>query len=271
MAENDIIEGTGTEDDPYIITKMSELYEKAGEDNAYLRIHNDINITDEYPNGNMPTLTIKCHIDGNGKRISNWYKTSGTVIIKYNATVVHDLIFSNIYCPQNLFMDCRNINNNYHFVNCKFRGVVADFFQAPNSYDSVNNFSSCAFNLKSNYHGMVVNQWSYIGLRYCRIKYTTDSSINYLITDCRPEYNTFNSCYIDIPFRLGSGQYINCVCDLTTTQTFTLGGSSSNAKSIVNSTHAPNASVSSNGNFVLVSDGDWLNTNYLRSVGFNAG
>lgn len=272
MAENDIIEGTGTENDPYIITKMSELYEKAGEDNAYLRIHNDINITDEYPNGDMPTLNIKCHIDGNGKKISNWYKTNGNVITKFNATTVHDLTFSNIYCPNSMFVDFYGGNANYHFVNCKFRGVVREFFQAVDDYGSTRNFSSCAFNIKTNYY-MVINNWSYIGIRYCRIKYTSDSTASALIGSCRSWDNTFDSCYIDVPFRIGNtnDRYINCVCNLTTTQTFTLNGNSSDAKNIVNSTHAPNVTVDSSGSFVLVSDSDWLNTNYLRSVGFNAG
>lgn len=271
MADN-IIEGTGTEQDPYIITNMAELYDKAEEENAYLRIHNDINITDEYPNGDMPSLNIKCHIDGNGKKISNWYKTNGTVIYKFNSTTVHDLTFSNIYCPNDIFMDFRSGNANYHFINCRFRGICRELFQAVDDYGSANNFSSCAFTLKSS-GALIGNTWSYIGIRYCRIKYTPDSTLSSLVAACRPWNNTFDSCCIEVPCRIGSAndKYINCVCDLTTSATFSLGGSSNDAKTIINSTHAPNVTVDANGSYVLVSDSDWLDTSYLRSVGFNAG
>ena len=75
------ITGTGTQADPYIITTYAELVEKAAESGVYIKVGNDINITKEYPEGNMPTLTINSPIDGDNTKISNWYKiTSGYCI-----------------------------------------------------------------------------------------------------------------------------------------------------------------------------------------------
>ena len=49
------VTGTGTQADPYVVTTYAELVEKAAESGKYVKIGNDINITDEYPNGDMVT------------------------------------------------------------------------------------------------------------------------------------------------------------------------------------------------------------------------
>ena len=274
MADN-IIEGTGTEQDPYIITNMAELYDKASESGAYLRIHNNINITDEYPDGDMPVINLKSIIDGNNKIISNWYKTNADGFIRVSAnSVIHDLTFSNIYSPNSTFANFVGGGDEYHFVDCKFRGIIGEMGYAVDDYGSVKNFSSCSFNIKAT-SGLMGGMWTFVGIRYCRIKFTVDSTANAVIDGCRPWNNEINACYIEAPCKPRSdtnGNFINCVCDLTTNQTFTISGYAPNeAKTIVNSTHAPNASLDSDTNFVLVSDSDWLNVSYLRSIGFNAG
>ena len=219
----------------------------------------------------MPEITINSNIDGNNKTISNWYSTDHDIVIMNGNGRVHDLILSNIYCPNRTFVRFNGNNDNYHFVNCKLRGIVGAIWMAIDDYGSTHNFSSCSFNLKAN--SATDNQWSYVGVRYCRFKFTVDSPATSFVPSCKYWNNEFDSCYIDIPCKIGNSgeKYINCVCDLTTNDTFTIGGDSSKAKSIINSTHAPNATADSNGNFALVSDSNWLNTSYLRSVGFNAG
>ena len=114
------ITGTGTQADPYVVTTYAELVEKAAESGVYIKVGNDINITSEYPEGNMPTLTLNSPIDGANKKISNWYKiTSGYCVEAKNT--VSDLTFGNI----NIASDCSgfyhaNEQTDPHFENCKF-------------------------------------------------------------------------------------------------------------------------------------------------------
>ena len=266
--------GTGTQSDPYVVTTYAELVEKAAESDKYIKIGNDINITDEYPNGDKPQLTLNNHIDGDGKTIANWYKTTtGYDIIVNSGGQVENLKIKNIYKTYSYeFMDFRGGNAGYHFINCDFSGVIADIFmQAVDSYGSTNNFKSCSFNIsttRSDGSGRFVsNNWSYIGMKDCYLKFKTVNDTTIFATS----RDTFvDGCYIEANAPLGVYNIVkNSVCDLTTSATFTLSGNSSNALNIFNTDHAPNATAG-NG-FAGVSDENWLNTTYLNSIGFNAG
>ena len=69
------ITGTGTIDDPYVVTTWDELAEKAalGSSSApvYVKLGNDINALDEYPDGNIPRITLAANVDGDGRTIRN--------------------------------------------------------------------------------------------------------------------------------------------------------------------------------------------------------
>jgi hypothetical protein len=125
--------GTGTQADPYIITTYAELVEKAAESGVYIKIDNDINITDEYPDGDMPPLVVKSIIDGDNKTISNWYalytNNNKNLIEVYSTGVIKNLNLQNIYAT--LFGSSRgfvaNANSNtssYCFENCNISGVI---------------------------------------------------------------------------------------------------------------------------------------------------
>lgn len=72
--------GTGISTDPYIVETFDELVSVANTgtatDMVYIELGKDINIADEYPLGNMPTLEIiSANIDGKGHYIANWYRS----------------------------------------------------------------------------------------------------------------------------------------------------------------------------------------------------
>lgn len=268
------INGSGTEQDPYIITTYDELVEKASESEAYLKIDNDINITDEYPDGDMPVLNIASVIDGNGKKISNWYRTNDNycITIAGATSQVYNLTFANIYCKPPSFREFIHLsgyNENYHFVSCKFRGICFyPLFDAADSYGSRNNFSSCSFYIDSKYGegALLNNNWGYVGMRYCYVKVTGVS--NSLFGTSRQTFA--DSCYFDCKMQVGIyDKLTNCVLDMQTNATFTANGSSSNALNIINSDHAPNATAGTG--YALVDDEHWLDVDYLNSIGFNAG
>lgn len=268
------IAGSGTQQDPWLITTYAELVEKASESGEYLRIENDINITDEYPDGDFPALIIAADIEGNGKKISNWYRTNGDGCIGVTGTTsqVRNLSFANIYfksSSSNPFIGLSGYNPNYHFVNCEFRGILfRALFDAYEGNGSTCNFSSCSFyiNSKYSYAAIVADAYRKIGMRYCYIKVTGSSG---LVFD--QSGDTFvDSCYIEATMPAGVyDKFTNCVLDITTNTSFTANGSSSNALNIINSDKAPNATAGTC--FALVDDEHWLDVNYLNSIGFNAG
>lgn len=271
----------GSQANPWIVTTYAELVNKAANSGEYVRINNDINIIDEYPNGDMPQLALKAIVDGNNKKISNWYKTSGEPIYVDNGSAqLYNCTIANIYAKNGAcFVVCNGYNADYHFINCNFYGVLwMPIIQAINDYYSSRNFKSCSFNIENNGDGRAIvnNIYSYIGMKSCYIKVKNKGNASDMINTT---ISTFiEDSYIEANIPCGGYSLIsNSVLDITTTATFTVNGNSSNALCILNSTHAPNATVSStpgvtiNNGFALVDDTHWLDVNYLNGIGFNIG
>ncbi|MBP5378331.1 MAG: hypothetical protein J6Y64_02180 [Ruminococcus sp.] len=267
------ISGSGdTPQDPYIVTTYDELVTAAAQSGKYVKIDNDINITDEYPDGDFSTLSVRADVDGNNKKISNWYRTNGNSGIYFDggASQIRNLTIANIYNTSAAqFIDFHGGNSNYHFVNCKFHGVLyRPFFQAVDSYGSTYNFDKCSFYINSKYGGgaFVENNWSYIGMRDCNVKVIGTAS--HIFGTSRTTF--IDSCYFETTMPPGVyDKFTNCVLDITTDTSFTANGSSGNALNIINSDHAPNATAGTG--FALVDDEHWLDVAYLNRIGFNAG
>ena len=103
-------------------------------------------------------------------------------------------------------------------------------------------------------------------MRYCYVR--VKGSAPYLLNTSRTTF--VDSCYFETTMPIGAYNTIrNSVLDITTNTSFTASGSSSNALNIINADHAPNATASTG--FALVDDDDWLDVDYLNSIGFNAG
>jgi hypothetical protein len=267
------IAGTGTQADPWVVTTYAELVSKAGNSGEYVKIGNDINIIAEYPDGDMPQLEIAADVNGDGKTISNWYSTSGVVIYIHGSTAqLHDCTIGNIYAHSgDSFMQIEGYNENYHFVNCNFYGVLfMPLFEAIDEKGSTNNLKSCSINIDNKGSVSAINhsQYGYTGIKSCYIKVKTtgsatdlfDTSKTTFVIDSYIETDVSCACY---------GDMSNCVLDLTTTESLFARNNSSTGLCIINSTHAPNATTG-NG-FELVDDTHWLDAAYLSSIGFNIG
>jgi len=75
------ITGSGTRADPYVVTTWDELASKVSETGVYIKIGNDIDLNNEYPEGLTSGLTVNCaQIDGDGKTVKNLYLQSGALI-----------------------------------------------------------------------------------------------------------------------------------------------------------------------------------------------
>ncbi|MEE0898492.1 MAG: hypothetical protein U0L88_12815, partial [Acutalibacteraceae bacterium] len=65
--------GTGTENDPYICTKLSEIISVQGNTTVYIELppNSLIDANDEYPEGFTSAIYLNCHLDGKGSKIRN--------------------------------------------------------------------------------------------------------------------------------------------------------------------------------------------------------
>ena len=268
------VTGTGTIDDPYVVTTYAELVEKASAFSTYIKVGNDINITDEYPDGDMPPLQVNSPIDGDGHVISNWYRTVGAELIAItDDNYVNNLTIKNIYVTYDGNVISLPTNNAvWRFNNCKFSGYVSGWLYSGSS--PYNHFKNCSFNIKSgnsgsNYYLMQSNCLNcYIHVHF------TKSGGNGLWGNWAKVENSYIEVTADDSVKNavtlgGFGSVTNCVIDSYLTTSQSLESHSSADLSIINSTHAPNYTVS--GKLALVDDEHWLDTAYLSSIGFNAG
>ena len=273
------VTGTGTQADPYVVTTYAELVEKAAKSGVYVKVGNDINITDEYPDGDMPTLALNAVVDGDNKTISNWYLTTSRnmIDISNNSGRLKNLKLKNIYIPVNKSMFYvkwyPNVETKYYFTNCELSGVINSRIVTTEYVGrGMRLFKKCSFNIKLTHASNdALFDADFLNC-YIHFHLTNPQAKVFSSTD------THENSYIEITadesakngVSLGSlSTFSNCVIDsnLTTVESFSVG--SDKSLSIINSTHAPNYTVS--GKLALVDDEHWLNTEYLASIGFNAG
>ena len=269
------VTGTGTQADPYVVTTYAELVDTAKVFSKYIKIGNDINITDEYPDGDMPTLQVNSPIDGDGHVISNWYRTVGAEIIAItDANHVDNLTIKNIYVTYTGAIFSFPTNDAvWRFNNCKFSGYVLGWlYDGSNPY---NHFKNCSFNIKTGITGNHYLMQSNCLNCYIHVHFTKNGGNGLFGNNAKVENSyieaTADDSVKNVAYLGQFGSVTNCVIDsyLTTSQSLESYSSYGADLSIINSTHAPNYTVS--GKLALVDDEHWLDTAYLASIGFNAG
>lgn len=279
------ITGSGiSAQDPYMVHTYDELVSAASESGKFIKLANDINITDEYPDGDMPTLEIdSSYIDGDGKTISNWYKkTSGYCINWTNSSdddsIIKNTVFGNIYINAscNGFYKA-NTHTVPHFENCGFYGILYNYFKEGEESE----LKDCTMylNLKKavSQGGSAIADFDGIFFNNCYLKADDTTA-----TARRSFFPNFNyrpfakDSYFEIKTTASSiAQYSdgqgaeNCVFDITTDMQWTWGNASGYSCSIFKQSSAPR--VEESDNVKAVDDANWLNTAYLSSIGFNAG
>lgn len=261
--------GSGTFEDPYIATTYAELVDYAANTGTYTTVDNDINIADEYPDGDMPTLVVRGIVDGNDKKISNWYKTSSDAIISIIGSYgqIHDLDINNIMCVNSFAIYCENYNAGFKLVDCKIRGKCKGLLSASRGNGSSRNFLRCSIYVKTYWqYGAIDSGYYEFGVKDSYVKFDANPDSAYL-WDLSVD-TTIDSCYIKSNRLLGRQCLENCACELTTNQTTTVDASAT-LKNIIDATKAPNVSCS-NG-YAAIPTADWLDISVLAAAGFNCG
>lgn len=172
------ITGTGTEQDPYIVTTIGEVLEKCAEANAYVCLANDIYVKEdpEYKDGVSTPFTINCakfYSENTGTGYKNIYgfRCDGytavhTIQVGANTLVDH-IGFLSFFTDKNS-INFHNDGNFYdiycdstsNFINCSFsmfisRGVYGAM--SPIIYGG--NFTECSFYIRCNKINLPTGVW----------------------------------------------------------------------------------------------------------------
>lgn len=272
--------GDGTQGNPYQITTFAELalytYNDSGSV-CYLKIMNDINISDEFPN-NMPQLSLKnVDIDGNNKTISNWNRATDYMIVEASDGTyckVHNLNFNNINLPSTATgFICGD--NRDGFERCSFRGQLAkEFLSSANAHElGPVKFKECVFKLKL-IGGNQFNQSTkspYFDSCYFECE-TNATTAPFTI------YQSVNDIFaVDSYFKIKAPRCVstsftnydkdakNCAIDFETAAEMNFQGNI-NEIAIFNYTHAPHGNGT---NAAGITDANWLDLTALAQAGFN--
>lgn len=275
------IEGSGTQQDPWLVTTYAELVEKAAESGGYIKVANDINITDEYPNGNMPELVLNgSTVDGDGKIIANWYNNNASHSSISGNGIIKNAKIRNIYHVNGsvALSFCKvDHYNGYLFENCEISGIIAGNCCFANLNYVHKLMKECSVNLLLKSGAGLYFVWqAYMKdpkIDSCYIKIKSSGGNASIFNSEYGINNAGEDSYYDIEassLNSITATFSNCVFDIKTNATFTLNTSSTAASvSIVNSTNAPN--VTAQNQIKAVTDEYWLDTSYLSSIGFNIG
>lgn len=272
------VSGTGTQNDPYVVTTYADLISKATESDVYVKLGNDIDIIDEYPDGDVPQLTASCtEIDGDGKTISRLYKMSNdSYCIRINAPcTLKNTNITNIYTNKTFIYLNGGGSTNATIQNCKFAGIcMGDYFVYLSNSNAL--FKNSSANIQSQgstriayFMGKIIN---------CNIKFFTKAEDMFSYSGGYA-YNTLSGSYLEVEMPnltyFGNFNYHmtcnNNVFDIITDRTYTFDAQPAGSTvSIWNTTHAPNITLYDGDRIKGVDDEHWLDTEYLASIGFNA-
>ena len=272
------IPGTGEQDNPYIVSTYADLISKVTETGKYVKLGNDIDVLTEYPDGDVPQLTISCaEVDGDGKTISRLYKiTNDSYCVRVNSPcVLKNTIFTNIYTNKSfIYLNSDSSSATSTAQNCKFAGIcLGDYFIDMNSYSY---FKNCSVNVQSS--GVTKIAWFMGKIINCNIKFSTKAGDMFSYSGGYA-YNNMSGSYLEVEIpnltSIGNFNYHmtcnNNVFDIITDKTYTFDAQPNGSSvSIWNTTHAPNITLYNGDRIKGVDEEHWLDTEYLASIGFNA-
>lgn len=278
--------GTGTQNDPYIVSTWAELVERAAETDKFIKVNNDIDVLLEYPDGDAPTLVLNGNVDGDNKTISRWYCTGSRYLITTGVSChyIKNCIFTNIKTTYHLVSIGVPSNQDSFVVvnNCKFAGIMGDgYIFSPNVNRDTRNgtVQNVVINIKGNDLKLLYigtgNDYPHFYNFNVKLK-TNASQLLYSYYSSR--YIYFNDSYIEVDgpnielYLSGESSkkviFDNSIVDIKTSNTLYFDSGNS-LISIFNSTHAPSAQGVAD-KVIGVDNTHWLDADYLaNTVGFN--
>lgn len=258
--------GSGTENDPYICTKLSEIISVQGSTTVYIELppNTIIDANEEYPTGFTSAIYLNCHLDGKGgviKNISAENAQYGRVFQNRYADL-KNIDILNARGAKKLF-DRESANSNLTLYNCKFSGRMESLTDLIYVYSG--SISRCSFNFEclGSQTSCKFSSWDNSGgfnINYNRI----ELNCAHLTANQKLYIGTVSNCYItgNHPVAIDVKGNTNVVDFTTPTMT-----SNSGAQNIlVNSDKC--TTISSESGIYPVTTAQMQDASYLASLGF---
>lgn len=163
--------GTGTENDPYICTKLSEIISVQGDTTVYIELppNSLIDANDEYPEGFTSAIYLNCHLDGKGSKIRNISAENA----QYGRAFVNryadfkNINLLNVRGAEKLF-ERASESSTLILYKCKFSGRMesltnliyvynGSISRCSFNFECLGAHSSCDFSSWDNYDGFNIN------------------------------------------------------------------------------------------------------------------
>lgn len=170
--------GTGTQNDPYIVTTWDELVEKAVESGVYIKLGNDIDMNTEYPEGITSGCQLRClELDGNNHTIKNISATDLSYVFTVDGS--NDVTIKNTRFI-NMFLTANNSSLTFiatggrkaYFYLCTLSGK----FVGGSSYAYITSgyveFTRCSLNIKSDGYFRTTSEGNWFVFSYTNAKFT---------------------------------------------------------------------------------------------------
>lgn len=254
--------GSGTENDPYICTKLSEIISVQANTTPYIKIPTNtlIDANDEYPEGFTTAIYICSHIDGQGSTIRNIASTAQAVF-GCDGADFKNLNILNVRGQSYLFSRV-NTNSPCNLYNCKFSGRMENIKSIINNY--AGSVRRCSFNFELyGSSGASFSWWdNYDGftIEYNRLEF----DCQHITGNSGFDTGIISNCYVtgNHPRRITNGGSTN-VIDFTT-PTATIDSRATNT--LVNSDKC--TTIPEQAGVFPVTTAQMKDAAYLASLGF---
>jgi hypothetical protein len=267
------ITGSGTRADPYVVTTWDELASKVSETGVYIKIGNDIDLNNEYPEGLTSGLTINCaSIDGDGKTIKNLYFKSGRLFYcEGNRTWENTNIINFVLGDGNngaAFHYNSTVYNTLTFKQCKLSGRLNSGLNDNNRVILASGrlkFNRCSLNIYFSENTSTLSNspdWrDVVTFLYCNVNFTgvTNKGLNMLLDNSYIK-GSLPSATISTTSSQGT-KSVYSVLDIETTE---CTGSSGTNLVLCNSDKITTISE----NLTSVTTSQLTNATYLSGIGF---
>ena len=270
------ITGTGTSADPYVVTTWDELADKAAESGKYVKLGNDIDLNNEYPEGLASGLSVSCtQIDGDGKTVKNLYLQSGALITcaGRNSTWKNAQLLNWVIGDGSSAASITangNTSGTYTFNQCKISGRINGGAGSSNSSFLAKSgrikFYRCSLNMQMTANTSTIDMtgdWrNCCTMEYCNVNFSgeTDKTLNIVLVNSYIK-GSLSSATLNAT-RYPDGQ-------VSTYSVLDISAAAFTANSATNTVLANSEKSSSIGQYLTsVTSAQLTNATYLSGIGF---
>lgn len=263
------MQGSGTQDNPYIYTTWAEFVECASQSNVYCKQGKDIDMNEELPNGVTETVNLNCkELDGNGYEIRNaYFIDNGQIKTDSNFGLMKNFKLINFY-------DARTSSGKDGTISYS-KGSIIDltisgFVLSSNKYAIITPSKKIIKGLSANIDGAGG------GFSGDSAWYTLEiQNGNIRMNGGNVQSVSFKNCYLNGKANLiylgYDSEYEGSSASIIDAEVISQFAGQNSQNAVVYNSDKVSPSLAITGNFIPVTTEQLADATYLRSVGFPIG